>query len=133
MKIVARASIAVLSVHVAASAYAQDAGAGQDEYMNYCAACHGETGTGDGPLADLMTVDVPDLTRLSEANDGSFPMLDVIMTIDGRTGIRGHGFPMPVWGNRFKADEGDIGEYAAEIETRGRTLSLALYLESIQE
>ena len=132
MKFAASAAV-ILSLHVASSAQAQDTGAGQAEYMNYCATCHGETGTGDGPLADLMTVDVPDLTKLSASNDGNFPMLDVIMEIDGRTGVRGHGYPMPVWGNRFKADAGDIGEYATEIETRGRTLSLALYLESIQE
>ncbi len=127
-------SIALTTLAIAAvstSALAQDAG--EHEYMNSCASCHGASGTGDGPLADLMTVDLPDLTQLSAQNDGEFPMLDVIMTIDGRSGIRGHGFPMPVWGDRFKVEASEAGNYAAEIETRGRVLSLALYLQSLQE
>lgn len=115
----------------ATGALADDAG--QQEYMDNCASCHGESGVGDGPLAELMTVPVPDLTQLSANNDGVFPMLDVIMFIDGRQGIRGHGYPMPVWGSAFKADAGDIGEYGAELEARGRVLSLAYYLESIQQ
>jgi len=107
--------------------------AGKIEYMNHCAACHGESGVGDGPLAELMTVPVPDLTQVSAQNDGVFPMLEMIQVVDGRTGIRGHGYPMPVWGARFKSEvEGDIGAYASEIVVRGRILSLAYYLESIQ-
>ena len=39
--------------------------AGKIEYMNHCAACHGESAVGDGPLAELMTVPVPDLTQVS--------------------------------------------------------------------
>ncbi|WP_335949010.1 MULTISPECIES: c-type cytochrome [Salipiger] len=107
--------------------------AGEIEYMNHCAACHGESAVGDGPLAELMTVPVPDLTQVSAQNDGVFPMLEMIQVVDGRTGIRGHGYPMPVWGTRFKSEvEGDIGAYASEIVVRGRILSLAYYLESIQ-
>ncbi|WP_226621827.1 c-type cytochrome [Alloyangia pacifica] len=107
--------------------------AGETEYMNACAACHGETGVGDGPLAELMTVDLPDLTQISANNDGEFPMLEVIQIIDGRSGIRGHGYPMPVWGQRFKeALSVEIGAYASEIVTRGRILALAQHLESIQ-
>lgn len=107
---------------------------GKAEYMNACASCHGETGVGDGPLAELMTVPMPNLTQLSAANDGTFPMLSVIQVIDGRTGIRGHGYPMPVWGDRFKsAATAEIGAYAAELMTRGRVLSIAYYVESLQE
>lgn len=106
---------------------------GQNEYQNSCASCHGENAAGDGPLAELMTVPVPALTGLSEANDGVFPMLDVIQTIDGRQGIKGHGYPMPVWGNRFKESAEMAGPYGAEVIVRGRILSLAYYLESIQQ
>ncbi|KPQ21512.1 MAG: Cytochrome C oxidase, cbb3-type, subunit III [Rhodobacteraceae bacterium HLUCCA24] len=116
----------------AAPAFAQD-DPGAAEYMNACASCHGPEGKGDGPVAELMTVAMPDLTQLSAGNDGVFPMFDVIQVIDGRTGIRGHGYPMPVWGGRFKAQQTEAGDYSAEIVTRGRILSLALYLEEMQE
>jgi len=106
---------------------------GQEEYMSSCASCHGEAADGTGPLADLMTVDVPPLTNLSAQNDGDFPMLAVIQTIDGRQGIKGHGYPMPVWGKRFQADTEEAGPYGREVLVRGRILSLALYLESIQQ
>lgn len=106
---------------------------GKQEYMNNCATCHGESGMGQGPLAELMTVEVPSLTTLSKNNDGVFPMLDVIQTIDGRQGTRGHGYPMPVWGNRFSERIEDAGPYGGEVIVRGRVLSLAYYLESIQE
>lgn len=106
---------------------------GKKEYMNNCASCHGESGLGQGPLSELMTVDVPSLTNLAANNDGKFPMLEVIQTIDGRQGTRGHGYPMPVWGDRFTASMGDMGPFGAEAAVRGRILSLAYYLESIQE
>lgn len=128
-KIVAAASALILGLGGAVSAEE----VGKAEYMNACASCHGESGKGEGPLAELMTVPVPDLTQLAASNDGEFPMLDVIMTVDGRSGIRGHGYPMPVWGSRFEAEAGDVGDYAAELEVRGRVLSIAYYLESIQE
>lgn len=111
--------------------------AGEREYMNSCASCHGVDGKGNGPVASAyaMTIGKP-LTRLAAENDGVFPMLDVIQIIDGRQGVRGHGTDagMPVWGAVYKAPlAGEIGPYAAEIAVRGRILSLAYYLESIQE
>lgn len=125
------AFLAALSL-MAGAAQADDAG--KAEYMNSCAACHGEGGLGDGPLAELMTVPMPNLTTLAQENDGVFPMLDVIHVIDGRTGVRGHGYPMPVWGSRFKGEVVErMGDYGAEMVVRGRVLSIAYYLESIQQ
>jgi mono/diheme cytochrome c family protein len=125
------AFLAALSL-MAGAAQADDAG--KAEYIQACAACHGESGVGDGPLAELMTVPVPNLTTLAQANDGIFPMLDVIHVIDGRTGVRGHGYPMPVWGTRFKGEVVEkMGDYGAEMVVRGRVLSIAYYLESIQQ
>lgn len=113
-------------------AQAQSA-AGAEEYVRACASCHGVAGHGDGPLAEYMTVTVPDLTQIAAGNDGVFPMLSVIQVIDGRTGVRGHGGMMPVWGDRFATPiTAAAGAYAAEIEVRGRILALATHLESIQ-
>ncbi len=109
--------------------------AGKIEYMDLCASCHGVNADGAGPLAELMNVEVPALTDLANANEGVFPMLEVIHSIDGRQGTRGHGYPMPVWGQAFErqAEADDLGRFGGEIAVRGRVLSLAYYLESIQE
>lgn len=114
----------------AASASAESLG--RPDYMDYCAACHGETGAGDGPLSEIIDRAVPALTGLAADNGGRFPMLRVIRTIDGREQVPGHGYPMPVWGNRLTESTRDTGDYPVELVVRGRVLSLAYYLESIQ-
>ena len=108
---------------------------GKSDFMDGCAGCHGESGMGQGPLAELLNIAVPDLTHLSARNDGKFPMLEVIHTIDGRTSLQAHGGPMPIWGSIFKTHAlGESGVYGgAEAITRGRILSIAYYLESIQQ
>lgn len=118
---------------VTGAASADDAG--RLEYENSCALCHGMDARGDGPFAELLTVPVPSLTGLSAANEGVFPMLKVIHTIDGRQSVRGHGNPMPVWGRQYEieAEIEDYGPYGGEAVVRGRLLSIAYYLESIQE
>lgn len=107
---------------------------GEAEYMNACATCHGAAGQGQGPMAEYMNVPIPGLRSLTKDNDGVFPMLKVIHIIDGRTGVRGHGSDMPVWGSQFKMEVIDeTGPYGAETYVRGKILSLAYYLESIQD
>ncbi|MEE4120926.1 MAG: cytochrome c, partial [Paracoccaceae bacterium] len=126
------ASVAALGIS-ATAAFAQSS-AGLEEYIQACASCHGLAGHGDGPLAEYMTVEVPDLTQISIANDGEFPMYHVISIIDGRTGVRGHGSQMPVWGQRYQIEATpEAGEYGAELIVRGRILALAQHLEAIQE
>ncbi len=106
---------------------------GAKAYTQYCATCHGAAADGKGPLTEIMTDAVPDLTGLSMRNDGAFPMLEVIHIIDGRTGLRGHGGPMPVYGAIFDEEVQDPGPYGGPVFTRGKILSLAYYLESIQK
>lgn len=126
-------AVAAAGILAAMPAAAAEDPVGKDEYMNSCATCHGESGRGDGQIAGLMTVKVPDLTRIAERNDGVFPVQDMFMIVDGRTGIRGHGYPMPVWGARYRAEAGDrYGPYGAEEVVRGRILSLVYYLQGIQ-
>lgn len=104
---------------------------GQLSYNAYCSVCHGEMGAGAGSLSGLLNVEIADLTQLSENNHGEFPMLKVIHIIDGRSGMRGHEGPMPMFGEMF--DTGQYGPYGAEAIVRGQVLSIALYLESIQK
>ena len=107
---------------------------GEEAYMTFCATCHGPLAEGNGPLSEMITDKIADLTQLSINNHGEFPMLRVIHIIDGRTGLRGHGGPMPVYGQLFKDSVGGpVDTFEAELAARGRMLSLALYLESIQK
>ncbi|MCA0043544.1 c-type cytochrome [Celeribacter litoreus] len=127
--------IAALCLPLAATA--QNPEIGEKLYTQYCATCHGVDGTGEGPLAELLTMTPADLTQLSADNvaaPGEFPLLRVIHVIDGRTGVRAHGGTMPTYGEVFMTETtGDLEEVGAVIETRGRILSLAMYLESIQK
>lgn len=115
-------------------ASAQDADVGHELFSYYCSACHGASGKGDGDMAAVMTIPAPNLTLLANRNDGKFPMLNVIHIIDGRTGMRAHGGAMPVFGALFAREAGDDADtYGNVIAVRGRIMSLALYLESIQQ
>ena len=122
----------LIGLIAAASAFADEAG--KAEYETYCVSCHGASGAGDGPFAEVLSVAVPDLTTLSEANDGEFPMLGVIKTIDGRNAVFAHGGVMPFWGRRFMREAPDATTgFDAELMVRGRVLALAQYLETIQK
>ena len=130
---------AFAAVHLALPAVAGEEGGdetlalGEALFAQHCASCHGVAATGDGPLAPLLTVSVPDLTGLAARNDGVFPMLDVVHTIDGRAGRQAHGGPMPVWGVVFSDPPGfRLDDQGALLEARGRIMALTLWLESIQ-
>lgn len=111
---------------------------GRQEYLAACAACHGEAADGNGEIATMFRDPVPDLTGIARRNDGVFPVLEVIQTIDGRSVVRGHGNPMPVFGQRYRSSACDSdamlgADLGAEAIARGRVLELALYLQSIQD
>ncbi|MFN4129825.1 MAG: c-type cytochrome [Paracoccaceae bacterium] len=130
--------LAAISVLGATAALAQDASeefaVGQDEYIAACAACHGEAADGKGEIAIMFKEGVPDLTGIAKRNDGVFPLLKVIQSIDGRAVIRGHGNPMPMFGQRFRADADSQGAMlGGEAIARGRVLELALYIQSSQD
>jgi len=104
--------------------------AGSSLFLSYCAACHGASARGDGPLADQLRVRPPDLTLLARRAKGSFDKEKVRRIVDGRDPVKGHGGPdMPVWGDAFKsADEGYSEQKAAQ-----RIVALVDYLEDIQQ
>lgn len=134
MKINRLAITASIAVLMMGAAHAQDAdGAGELEYLYGCAGCHGMFGEGDGPVGPMLNTQAPDLTTISLRNGGAFPYLDVIKTVDGR-GDNTHPGIMPVWGKELQKEFGDsFGPYGAEIMIRGRIMSLAYYIESIQQ
>jgi len=123
---------ALLLVALPFSTFAEDYG--EAEFMTACAVCHGESGLGDGPMAGLLNIEVPGLTRLAADNGGVFPVMETLATIDGRSEVVGHGGPMPVWGDRYTTSADALGGlFDAEVIARGRLLSLVYYLEAIQE
>ena len=104
---------------------------GAEDYQQLCAACHGPAGRGDGPVAQVLSKPVPDLTGISARNAGEFPSEDLMRQIDGRDRIDAHGSQqMPVWGYEFWIDAG-TGQFS-EAQVSERLAALVDYLESIQ-
>ncbi len=99
-------------------------------YRIHCLNCHGSSGTGNGPMAELLKIVPADLTRLAERHDGEFPAEHIYRTIDGRQEITGHGSrQMPVWGIGFQ----DLGRDADQEEVvRNKILDLVSYLKTLQ-
>jgi mono/diheme cytochrome c family protein len=101
-------------------------------YLRYCAACHGESARGDGPVAASLVTAPPDLTRIAARNEGRFDRRAMLRMIDGRTLVAAHGSrEMPVWGAVIE-DELSDRRYPA-YTTLLHTQALTEYLESIQE
>lgn len=107
---------------------------GKAEYVAACAACHGEMADGNGPIATMFKDRVPALTDIAKRNDGVFPFLDIFHIVDGRTEVRAHGNPMPIFGNRYRVDAEEHGTtFGSESQIRARVTELVLYLQSIQQ
>ena len=102
---------------------------GADIFRQYCAACHGADGRGHGPASVALKHAVPDLTKISRNNKGTFPAERVKKVIEGKdAGPVAHGNrEMPIWGPIFHEVENDrdLGEVRLEAITK--------YLESIQQ
>lgn len=114
---------------------------GKYEYVNSCAACHGVSGKGDGPVARSLKLTPTDLTRLSEPNKGVFPFSRIYEVIDGRFEIETHGKrDMPIWGEIYKPTWSSIqspvppmySKEVAESIVRSRILALIEYISTLQ-
>jgi mono/diheme cytochrome c family protein len=94
-------------------------------YRAFCATCHGATGKGDGPIADLTRSRPSDLTTIAKRRGGVFPRLEVTAIVDGRTLIPSHDRrEMPIWGN--------VMPEANEAAKQKRIDAVVDYLASIQ-
>jgi hypothetical protein len=106
----------------------------QIDYTNYCAACHGVDGTGNGPMAGELKVSPTDLTTLTKQNNGHFPYIKIRRVIDGSlsTGsIRAHGsMEMPVWGDVFRRHGSDISKWN---DAQAKIMNIVDYLSMIQK
>ena len=96
-------------------------------YKDYCAACHGLTGKGDGPAAGALKSPVPDLTTLSKRSGGEFPDAKLAYLLNhggSTTGIHGSE-DMPIWGKLFKSVNADL--------VKLRIANLTNYLKTLQQ
>jgi len=125
----------VIAFGMAEGAAAQEMSYGQAEFLNSCAACHGASGEGDGPLVDQLVKRPADLTRLAEKNGGEFPYFKVFSTIDGRFVVPGHGErDMPVWGRQFLDEDAvTYGPNGGEMVTQERIHQLTGYIQTLQK
>ena len=71
-------------------------------YGEFCVACHGTSGRGDGPVADSLDRAPADLTAISARNGGVFPMMKVLSDIDGYTRAEEGNLTMPEFGAMMK-------------------------------
>ncbi len=110
---------------------------GRQEYVTHCASCHGDDGRGVGAKAAGLPVKPANLRLLSRTNGGSFPLVRVLETIDGRLDVAAHGpRDMPVWGTRYTHElaPGSGNEpRRTEGAVRERIIALADYLYSLQD
>jgi mono/diheme cytochrome c family protein len=105
---------------------------GQQYFVQYCSACHGMDGRGNGPVAPALRTSPADLTRIAQRRGGQFPDAEIAAQIDGRAMAAAHGSrEMPVWGVRFAEKFG--GEAIGEEAVRGHLLVLLSYLKSMQQ
>ena len=105
---------------------------GLEMYERLCSSCHGVSGRGDGPVAPLIEVGVPDLTRLAYRDGGEFPAEDVRRAIDGRWDRRAHGArDMPVWGWQLY-ESSSLDDTAERAQVDSMIDRLVVYLRSIQ-
>jgi len=118
---------------VALPALADEVQNGREIYERYCAACHGIEATGMGPMQPVLTISPTDLTGLTVANGGSFPLVRVIKRIDGRDPLVSHGSPMPVYGDFFEGEDVTINTDAGQpVMTSRPVLDLVAYLKALQ-
>ena len=118
---------------LATPVFAADVEEGADHFADYCATCHGVEAKGDGPMADLLTVQPADLTQLSARNGGEFPLDRVVRRIDGTMDVAAHGGPMPLFGLLLQGpSEAIMAPDGSEIVAPEAIAMIAAWLQTVQ-
>ena len=93
-------SLALILVGVAAGvSYGQNQAEGKKLYTNFCSACHGETGKGDGPSGAALPARPADHTNGAVMNQMNDKFLVDVIT-KGGSAVGKSSF-MPAWGSSF--------------------------------
>jgi mono/diheme cytochrome c family protein len=118
------------------AADAQDQVVGAEEFRLHCAACHGMSGLGDGPIGVLLKTPAPNLALITERNGGKFPFQRIYEIIDGRAAVAAHGTrDMPAWGDRYATDPKPATPdqaFMSDEQARQRILSLVYFIGTLQ-
>ena len=106
----------------------EDYTSGAYMYKAFCSRCHGDSGTGDGVVRDLLRRPPGDLTRMAERAGGVFPRDQAYRSIAGQPALPGHlDRDMPVFADVFRITEG-----REEQIIKQRIDALVAHLESLQ-
>lgn len=128
-----RHTLAALLICLGLPLHAQNAEVGEKLFANHCATCHGGGAQGDGPMANMILIQPPDLTRMQFRFGGTLPITRIVMRIDGRDPLTSHGSPMPVYGDFFEGwDVAVKSETGQPIMTSLPIVDLLAYLASVQ-
>lgn len=104
-------------------------GQGKSDFQWHCTICHGDDGTGGGPMAKMLIKRPADLTTIAKRNNGTFPFWQVFRIISGNEEVPGHEtFQMPNFWRRFGRDEREWGFLPPQL----RVLALTHYVQSLQ-
>jgi mono/diheme cytochrome c family protein len=124
----------VALVSTAFPALAQDEARGARLFQQNCAVCHGAGLRGDGPMAEVLVVPPPDLTRIAQRYGGVFSRAGMAWKIDGRDPILSHGGDMPLFGFVFSEMSQVISSPGGQtVLTSPEVLDIVAYLETVQE
>ena len=105
---------------------------GEQMYATYCAVCHGVKATGNGPAAPAMKMPPPDLTMLSQRNNGVFPADHVSAVLKFGVETPAHGSSqMPIWGTLMGTLHGTGPDSTTVVHQR--IVNLTNYLKQIQK
>lgn len=101
---------------------------GAENYLRYCAPCHGKDLKGHGPAASAFKVPPTDLTTFAKRHGGKFSHVDLEANITSKgEPVPAHGSAdMPIWGPIFKSMSPDDGNLTLRIS------NLVNYIESMQ-
>jgi len=84
-------------------------GSGGRMWKDYCAACHGMSGAGDGPAVEFLKAPPADLSLMAKRNNGKFPEDHFASVLQFGTGSHAHGTSdMPIWGPLFRSQNKDL-------------------------
>jgi mono/diheme cytochrome c family protein len=132
-KVLLEAAVCIVAASLSAcrQGSSQTEGVSAQIYANRCASCHGAHGEGDGPVAAVMKVGVPNLRNLSLRNNGEFPADAVRAYVDGRNFPAAHGDRLtPIWGDEF--GRGDASNAAAHKVIAERIDGIVEYVRALQ-